>query len=221
MVLGGTPEDIKGQYDQLVAALLPQLPPPSDAVESKDGEVDGIKYRLYTPKEASKQGPLPVGIWTHGGGWMTGDLNSDDLLCRVVAEHVPSIIVNVDYRLTPEHKIPTQLQDTLTVYRWVRTLPLAECPTPFLTTFRLTKMRALSVEIQISSIPSVALPVVRWPCRLPINLSRTHQSAVRSKALPPSSPAPSTLTMCQPSTSPFTRRMKKTRRMFRLLTKIR
>ncbi|KAL2441696.1 Versiconal hemiacetal acetate esterase [Exophiala dermatitidis] len=118
MCLHGTPEEIRGQYEQLVQLLLPQLPQPSDAVESKDGEVDGIKYRLYTPKEASKQGPLPVGIWTHGGGWMTGDLNSDDLLCRVVAEHVPSIIVSVDYRLAPEHKVPTQLQDTLKVYRW-------------------------------------------------------------------------------------------------------
>lgn len=118
MVLGGTPEEIRAQNDQLVQLLIPQLPPPSDAVESKDGEVDGIKYRLYTPKEASKQGPLPVGVWTHGGGWMTGDLNADDLLCRIVAEHVPSIIVSVDYRLSPEYKVPTQLQDTLKVYRW-------------------------------------------------------------------------------------------------------
>lgn len=71
-MLAGTPQEIRGQTDQLVAMLIPQLPPPSDAVESKDGEVDGIKYRLYTPKEASKQGPLPVAIWTHGGGWMVG-----------------------------------------------------------------------------------------------------------------------------------------------------
>jgi len=131
MTLGGSPEDIRAQYDQLVEILLPQLPPPSDAVESKDGEVEGIKYRLYTPKEASKKGPLPVAIWTHGGGWMTGDINSDDLLCRVVAEAVPSIIINVDYRLSPEFKVPTQLQDTLTVYKWVSSsiiLSLADSP---------------------------------------------------------------------------------------------
>lgn len=52
-------------------------------------------------------------------GLQTGDLNTDDLLCRLVAEHAPSIVVNVDYRLSPEHKVPTQLQDTLTVYKWV------------------------------------------------------------------------------------------------------
>ncbi|KAK5189348.1 Telomerase-binding protein [Exophiala xenobiotica] len=120
MVLKGSAEEIRAQTEQLIQILLPQLPPPSDAVESKDGEVDGIKYRLYTPKEASKQGPLPVGIWTHGGGWATGDLNSDDLLIRIVAEHAQSIVVNVDYRLAPEHKAPTQLEDTLTVYNWAR-----------------------------------------------------------------------------------------------------
>jgi versiconal hemiacetal acetate esterase len=116
----GSPEEIKAQYEGLIQLLAPQLPAPSDAVDAKEGDIDGIKYRLYTPKEAAKSGPLPVGIWTHGGGFMTGDLNSDDLLCRVIAEHAPSIIVGVDYRLTPEHKAPTQLQDTLNVYKWAR-----------------------------------------------------------------------------------------------------
>jgi versiconal hemiacetal acetate esterase len=100
--------------------LVPLLPPPSDAVASSDGEVDGVKYRIYTPKEASKSGPLPVGIWTHGGGWMVGDLNTDDFLCRIVAENAPSIIISVDYGLTPEHKVPTQLTQTLSVYKWAR-----------------------------------------------------------------------------------------------------
>jgi versiconal hemiacetal acetate esterase len=92
--------------------------PPNDAVETKDGDVDGIKYRIYTPKNATKTGSLPVGVWTHGGGWMTGDLNMEDGFCRAVAEQALSIIVSVDYRLTPEHKAPTQLEDTLNVYNW-------------------------------------------------------------------------------------------------------
>ena len=106
----------------MAAGLAQQLsaaaPPPSDAVTAEDGTADGVKYRLYKPKGAS--GPLPVGIWTHGGGFMTGDLDSDDAFCRLVSEHAPSIIVNVDYRLTPEFKSPAQLQDTLTVYKWAR-----------------------------------------------------------------------------------------------------
>ena len=106
--------------DQLIEMLLPQIPPPSDACEVREGDVDGIKYRVYIPKEASKQGPLPVGVWTHGGGFVVGDLNNDDLLCRIVAEHAPTIMVNVDYRLAPEHKAPAQLEDTIKVYEWVR-----------------------------------------------------------------------------------------------------
>ena len=106
--------------DQLIEMLIPLLPKPSDAVESKDGEVDGVKYRLYTPTEAAKSGPLPVGIWTHGGGWMIGDLNTDDLLCRIVAEHAPSIIISVDYSLTPKAKVPTQLNESLSVYKWAQ-----------------------------------------------------------------------------------------------------
>ena len=116
IVLAGSPEDIKKQYDDLVQMLLPQLPKPSENVESKDGEVDGVKYRVYNPKGAS--GALPIAVWTHGGGFMTGDLNADDLLCRVVSEHTNSVVVNVDYRLTPEHKWPTQLDDSVKVYKW-------------------------------------------------------------------------------------------------------
>ncbi|KAK3678138.1 Telomerase-binding protein [Recurvomyces mirabilis] len=115
-ILKGSPEEIKAMYAGLVAALAPQFPKPSENVESKDGEVDGIKYRLYWPKNAS--GSLPTAIWTHGGGYMTGDLDSDDLLCRVVAEHTNSAVVNVDYRLTPEYKWPVQLDDCMKVYKW-------------------------------------------------------------------------------------------------------
>ena len=55
----------------------------------------------------------------HGGGYVLGNLDTDDSLCRVVAEHTSSVVVNVDYRLAPEHKWPAQLDDSVKVYRWV------------------------------------------------------------------------------------------------------
>ena len=119
MVLKGTTEQIRAMNDSLIEMLLPQVPPPNDAVETKDDSVDGVKYRIYIPKEAAKQGPLPVGVYTHGGGYMLGDLNMDDLLIRILSEHTPAIFVSVDYRLAPEHKWPAQLEDTLKVYKWV------------------------------------------------------------------------------------------------------
>lgn len=95
---------------------MPHAPKPSENVTSQDGDVDGVKYRVYNPKAAS--GPLPIFIWTHGGGFMTGDLNSDDLLCRAISEHTQSVVVNVDYSLTPEAKWPTQLNECVKVYKW-------------------------------------------------------------------------------------------------------
>lgn len=91
-------------------------PPPSPNVTVKDQVVEGIKCRVYTP---DGQGPLPVGIYTHAGGFVCGDLNSEDPLCRIICEHARCILVSVDYRLGPENKLPTMLEDTLTVYRWV------------------------------------------------------------------------------------------------------
>ena len=116
MVLQGSHEEIKKQYEGLVEMLMPHAPPPSENVESKDGDVDGVKYRVYKPKAATQ--PLPIAIWTHGGGYMTGDLNADDVLCRVVAEHTNSVVVNIDYSLTPESKWPTQLNECVKVYKW-------------------------------------------------------------------------------------------------------
>ena len=99
---------------------MPLLPAPNDAVATNDGDVDGVKYRIYTPKEASRSGPLPVGIWTHAGGWVIGSIDQDDLLCRIVAENAPSILISVEYSLAPEAKYPTQLNETLSVYKWAR-----------------------------------------------------------------------------------------------------
>ena len=62
--LKGSPEEIRGQYDALVAALIPMLPPFPEGSTVSEGEVDGVKYRTYVPKEGD--GPFPIAIWTHG-----------------------------------------------------------------------------------------------------------------------------------------------------------
>lgn len=125
--LGGTTEEMRAQFAGLVEFLLPQYPKPSDKVTTRDGSTDGVNYRIYTPTKAAQKGPLPVGVWTHGGGLMIGNLDSEDLLCRVVAELVPSIIVSVDYRLAPEHKAPAQLWDSLSIFKWVNTQGTSRC----------------------------------------------------------------------------------------------
>lgn len=115
--LKGTTEELRAQYDGLVAALFPMMPPMPEGVDVVEGEVSGTKYRTYTPQGAS--GPLPIALWTHGGGYMLGDLNADHFLCLVVALQTQSAVVNVDYRLAPEAKWPAQMDDSVKLYKWV------------------------------------------------------------------------------------------------------
>ncbi len=119
MTLKGTVEEIHARFHELVSFLAPQYSPPSDAVSVKDGETNGTRYRIYSPKNTPTKLLLPVGVYLHGGGFILGNLDIEDNLCRAVAEHVPSIIVSVDYRLAPEHNCKAQLEDAIKIFEWV------------------------------------------------------------------------------------------------------
>lgn len=59
-ILKGSIEDIRGQFDGLVQALIPMMPPMPEGTNIVEGNVDGIKYRTYTPKEGN--GPFPIAL---------------------------------------------------------------------------------------------------------------------------------------------------------------
>jgi versiconal hemiacetal acetate esterase len=83
-----------------------------------------VPVRIYTPPAASEGKKLPVGVYYHGGGYLVGDLNSEDAWCRVIAKSSSCIIVSVDYRLSTVAKLPAQLDDSLVAYKWVH----SNCP---------------------------------------------------------------------------------------------
>jgi versiconal hemiacetal acetate esterase len=118
-VLNGTAEEMRTQFAGLGAFLASLSPPLSEDVDVEDGQVGGIAYRKYAP-HASKGHNSRVGVFYHGGGFVVGSLDSEDAFCRNVALQSDMIIVSVDYRLAPEHKIPTQLEDALALLQWVR-----------------------------------------------------------------------------------------------------
>ncbi|MBO0845308.1 MAG: alpha/beta hydrolase [Nocardioides sp.] len=82
-----------------------------------DVTVGVLPARLYVPSKASATGPLLV--FFHGGGWVYGDLDSHDAVCRFLAEHSGVRVLSVDYRLAPEHPFPAAYDDAVTAYRWV------------------------------------------------------------------------------------------------------
>jgi acetyl esterase len=73
---------------------------------------------LYRPAGQAR-GPLPVFVSLHGGGFVMGSADDDDVWCRRIADAVGCAVVSVDYRLAPEHKFPVALEECYDVVRWV------------------------------------------------------------------------------------------------------
>ncbi len=86
-----------------------------------DGPAGPIPLRLYHPQPAAeRRAPPPVLVYFHGGGWVIGDLDTHDTLCRQLALQSGCAVVAVDYRLAPEHRFPAAFDDGLAATRWVQ-----------------------------------------------------------------------------------------------------
>lgn len=82
-------------------------------IPSADGDV---LARIYTPEG---NGPMPVVLYFHGGGWVIATLDTYDASCRALATMAKCIIVSVAYRQAPEHPFPAAADDAIAAYRWV------------------------------------------------------------------------------------------------------
>jgi acetyl esterase len=72
---------------------------------------------VYTPNTSDTTGGAIV--YFHGGGWVLGDLDSHDAVCRALANASGSIVISTDYRLAPEHRFPAAADDAYAATRWV------------------------------------------------------------------------------------------------------
>lgn len=110
-----TPEQARASSD---FSLLAGAPEEVAKVENRKIPVsDGnIQIRIYTP---DGEGPFPVLVYYHGGGWVIGDLDTVDVPCRMLANRANCVVVSVDYRLAPEHKFPTAAEDSYAAVQWV------------------------------------------------------------------------------------------------------
>lgn len=82
------------------------------------GAAGPLRARAYRPRETS--GTPPVIAFLHGGGFVLGDLDSHDGVCRMLSQEARSTVVAVDYRLAPEHPFPAAAEDAVAAVAWIR-----------------------------------------------------------------------------------------------------
>jgi len=80
------------------------------------GPAGEIPVRIYHPSGGS--GPHPIVAYFHGGGWVLGNLDTHDDVCRTLANRSGALVVSVGYRRAPEHRFPAPLEDCVAAASW-------------------------------------------------------------------------------------------------------
>lgn len=92
-------------------------PEPVETVRDLEipGPGSGLAIRTYRP---SGEGPLPVLVWFHGGGWIRSGIDAVDPMCRALANAVGCLVISAGYRLAPEHPFPAAVDDAYAATTW-------------------------------------------------------------------------------------------------------
>jgi cation diffusion facilitator CzcD-associated flavoprotein CzcO/acetyl esterase/lipase len=103
-------------FAQEAGKQQPPGPPVGEVIDDVI-EVGDIKleYRLYRP---ASDGPHPITVYFHGGGWVIGDHTADDSFCRFLCLNADAIIISVNYRHAPEHRFPAAIDDGFATIKW-------------------------------------------------------------------------------------------------------
>ena len=98
-------------------------PEPEAVSEVEDiacpGPAGPVPLRRYRPAGVGAAEVLPCLLYLHGGGWVIGDLDSHDQICRVLANAARCAVVAVHYRLAPEHRFPAAVEDCAAALQFV------------------------------------------------------------------------------------------------------
>jgi acetyl esterase len=116
-----TPPQARGDYLAARPATNPEPPElQSVAPLSIPAPHGAIPARVYRPmKLRDRDGLAPCLVFFHGGGFVIGNLDSHDVVCRKLAHEGELVVISVDYRLAPEHKFPAAVDDAITATAWI------------------------------------------------------------------------------------------------------
>lgn len=114
-----SPADARTMYLTLAQLVEPRdVPIGKTENREAEGPAGPIPIRVYTPVAAGGDA-LPGIVFFHGGGFVIGNIDTHDALCRTLANESGCRIVSVEYRLAPEHPFPAAVEDALAATRWV------------------------------------------------------------------------------------------------------
>jgi acetyl esterase len=116
-----SPAEAREFYSQARFVSNPE-PPELQSIEplAIPSPAGSIPARVYTPVKLRKTNDLaPCLVFFHGGGWVIGNLDSHDVVCRKLADEGQLIVISVDYRLAPEHKFPAAVDDAVAATTWI------------------------------------------------------------------------------------------------------
>lgn len=104
------------------AAQRQTVPAREEVAHATEHVVDSgshaFRVRVYRGRDEPAQ---PIVVYSHAGGWILGDLEHSDHLCRRMANQTGAVVINVDYRLAPEAPFPAAFDDCVAAFRWART----------------------------------------------------------------------------------------------------
>lgn len=109
-----SPAEAREMY-RLMRPLNPDIVVGTVRDRTIPGPAGPVPVRVYTPPG---DGPFPVFVNFHGGGWVIGDLDTADAVCRDICATAGCVVVSVDYRLAPEHPYPAAVDDAFAATRW-------------------------------------------------------------------------------------------------------
>lgn len=109
--LAEVPVEVGREMFRAMQAQAPEL----EVAAVTDITAGGVPARVYRPHG---DGPFPVVMMFHGGGWVIGDLETADSQCREVCRGVGAVVISVDYRLAPEHRFPAAAEDCYSATWW-------------------------------------------------------------------------------------------------------